>query len=143
MLKRQADGVESFKQAVFPKRIDVEAIGHPVWRCHGLSGQVDTDLIALFPHNIVKQRLYLVRFQHDRQHTVLKAVVVENVGKARRDEAAKALIEERPRRVFPRGAAAKVIAGQENGGLPIAWLVQEKVRILRSILFLPPIEKQS
>src|ERR1700682_4673573 len=65
----------------------------------------------------------------DRQNAVLETVVVENVGERGRGYAADAEIEERPRRLLTRGAAAEIIARHQNFGLAIGRLVEDETRI--------------
>ena len=63
---------------------------------------------------VVHQLVDVLLRQRDRQDAVLEAVVVEDVGEARRDHAADAEVEQRPGRVLARRAAAEVLAGDED-----------------------------
>src|SRR6185503_5268987 len=67
--------------------------------------------------------------QHDRQQAVLEAVVVEDVRVRRRDQRAKAVIGERPRRVLARAAAAEVAPREQDRRALVTRLVQHEVGI--------------
>ena len=82
--------------------------------------------------DVFHHRQDLVGLQHHRQNAVLEAVVVEDVGKARRDDATEALIQQRPGGMFTRRSAAEVVARQEDRGPLVAGLVQKERRILAS-----------
>lgn len=62
--------------------------------------------------------------QHDGQQAVLVAVVEEDVGEAGGDHGAKAKLVQRPGRVLARGAAAEVLAREQDGRTLIALLVE-------------------
>src|SRR6185312_6538578 len=64
---------------------------------------------------------------------VLEAVVVEDVGEARRDDAADAEIHQRPGRVLARATAAEILAGDQDLGIAIGRLVEDEVGILRAV----------
>ena len=68
-----------------------------------------------------------------------EAIVVENVGEAGGENTSESLVEQRPGGMFARGSAAEVVPRQEDRGLLIARLVQEKFRILGSVFSSPPI----
>ena len=68
-----------------------------------------------------------MRRQDDGQQTVLEAVVEEDVAERGRDERAKAVVEQRPRRVLARAAAAEVAAREQDLRALVAWLVQHEV----------------
>ena len=75
--------------------------------------QIDGQLVAPLA-GLLKKLLDLVLAQLDRQHAVLEAVVVEDVGEARRDDGPEAVILDRPDGVLAAGAAAEVPAGQQD-----------------------------
>ncbi len=62
----------------------------------------------------LEQLFDLVLVQHDRQHAVLEAVVVEDIGKAGGDDDAESPILEGPRRVLAAGAAAEIATRQQD-----------------------------
>ena len=67
--------------------------------------------------------------QNDREHTVLHAVVGEDVGERRGDDSPVTIVRKRPDSVLARGAAAKILSRNQNAGSGIAWLVQDKTGI--------------
>ena len=60
------------------------------------------------------QRAAVLVVEHDRQQPDLGAVGVEDVGEARRDDRLEAVVLQPPRRVLARGAAAEVLARDED-----------------------------
>ena len=91
--------------------------------------QIDRQLVAVRRRHLVEQRGRPSFGQHDRQQAVLEAVVEEDVGEARRDDRAESRTAERPGRVLARGAAAEVLAREQDRGAPVARLVQHEVRV--------------
>src|SRR5207247_8116243 len=75
------------------------------------------------------QAVDLVFRQDDRQQPVLEAVVEEDIGKGRRDERAKAVIEQCPGRVLARASAAEVASREQYLGTLVTRLVQREVRV--------------
>ena len=61
------------------------------------------------------------------QQAVLEAVGAEDVGELGADDGLEAEILQRPRRVFARGAAADVAAGDEDRARPALRAVQREV----------------
>ena len=78
----------------------------------------------------------------DRQDAVLEAVVVENIGEAGRDHAAYAEIEQRPGRMLAAGAAAEIVAGDQDLRLAVGRLVEHEVRILGAVLLVAHLGEQ-
>src|SRR5690606_6611408 len=66
--------------------------------------------------------------QLDRQNAVLEAVVVENIGERRCDDAAEAVVQNRPWRVLAGRAAAEVGAGQQHFSALVTRFVQVEFR---------------
>ena len=83
---------------------------------------------------VVEQLLQVLRRDLDRQHAVLEAVVVEDVAERGRDHAADAEIHQRPGRVLARGAAAEIVAGDQDLGLAIGRLVEHEVGVLAAVV---------
>src|SRR5690606_5548684 len=71
--------------------------------------------------------------QNNRQQTVLETVVEENIGVRRRNNGPETELGKRPGSVLAAGAAAKILARQQNGGALIAVLVQHEIRIERPL----------
>src|SRR6476659_9588445 len=80
--------------------------------------------------------------EHDGQHAVLEAVVVEDVGKAGRDNHSKAPILKCPWRMFATGAAAKVDASQKDARSLCLGSVQFEIFNERAIFAAGPVPEQ-
>src|SRR5688572_8517487 len=78
----------------------------------------------------------------DRQNAILEAVVVKDVGKARRDKHAEAVVRQRPRRMLAARAAAKVAARHKDAGAAELGAVQFENGVLASIVAKTPVEEQ-
>src|SRR6185437_12420574 len=133
LLQGEADIVESIQQAMLAERIDLEFDDAAIGPGDRLLLEIDAEPgIGAFPcivHEIVDDLLR----QLDRQDAVLEAVVVEDVGEARRDDAADAEIHQRPGRVLARATAAEILAGDQDLGIAIGRLVEDEVGILRAV----------
>src|ERR1700735_890411 len=107
LLERHRDVVQPVEQAVADLVVDLEG-GLAPGEAHLLLEQVD------LPRPGVCQRAAVLTGEHDRHQPDLRAVGVEDVGEARRDDRLEAVILQAPRRVLARGAAAEVLAGDED-----------------------------
>src|SRR5688572_18339671 len=87
LLHGQADAVEAVQQAMFLVRVDVETHDAAVRPADLLGRQVDGDRRIGAARGVVHELFQVLRRDDDRQDAVLKAVVVKNVGEARRDDA--------------------------------------------------------
>ena len=105
--ERDADVVEAVEQATADLVVDLEGDLAP-GEADLLREQVDLALAR------VRERAAVLVAEHDRQQPDLGAVGVEDVGEARRDERAEAVVLQPPRCVLARGAAAEVLAGDED-----------------------------
>ncbi len=112
VLQRQADIVQTVEQAMLAEGIDLKLQHLAIRTSHGLRLKVDTELITRLGLDLCKQLINLCVAQNDRQQAILEAVIEEDVGIARRDDAAKAVFFQRPGRVLTAGAAAEVFTGQ-------------------------------
>src|SRR5262249_25217862 len=111
VLERQRNVVVAVQQAFAPERIDVEAIRvRAVRRAHRLRLEVDRQLEAGKRLDRVEEAIDFILGEHDRQQSVLETVVEEDVGKRRRDQRSESEIEQCPRRVLARAAAAEISA---------------------------------
>src|SRR6478736_4297703 len=131
MAQREADLVETVHQAVLAERVDVEA--HRLRAVDGRDGlafQIDDQPESRERRRFVEQLVDLVLAQHYRQKAVLEAVVEENVGERRRDHAAEARVHQRPGRVLARGAAAEVLAREQDARALVLRPVQHELRIV-------------
>src|SRR5262245_42754308 len=107
-----ADVVEALQQAPADLGIDLEGDRHELavgTRIAHLAGaQID------LPFPDLRQRPALLVGKHHRQQPDLRAVGVEDVGEARRDDRLEAVVLKAPGGVLARGAAAEVLAGDED-----------------------------
>ena len=101
---------------------------------HDLAFQVDGELVAGKRRDFVEERAHLRFAENDRQEAVLEAIVEEDVGKTGCDHAAKSVLVQRPGRVLTRGAAAEILARQQDGGALVTRLVEHEVRIGLALL---------
>src|SRR6185437_7227688 len=134
--QRQADVVEALEQAIAAEWIDGETRREPLVVAHRVFFERDGQLVVVALRCAVEQRLHLLLGQRDEQNAVLAGVRVEDVGEGWRDDAAEAVIGQRPRSVFSRGPAAKVARGDENLRALVARIVELKARVLA------PVEEQ-
>jgi hypothetical protein len=125
--QRQADVVKAIEQAVAAEWQHVERDLFTLRPHDDLALQVDGELVAGEGVHLVEQLGHGGFGQHDGQHAVLEAVAEEDVGKAGRDDRAKAVLLQRPGRVLAAGAAAKVAPGQQDAGARVARLVEHEV----------------
>lgn len=98
MLQGQCDIVKPVQQPEFPIGIDFKD-NFPAGRRNDLLRfQVDCQPITFgqFVEQVVDNR----RIEHDRQNTVLEAIVIKDIGETGRDNRSEAKIFERPRRMF-------------------------------------------
>ena len=86
---------------------------HAAWALldHGLSCVIAPSFADIFYNNCFQNG---VLRQHDSKNAVLERVAGEDVGKARRDHAGDAEVEQRPGGVLAARSAAEVVAGDED-----------------------------
>ena len=98
-----------------------------------LSFEIDRhDCVGAFPgvfHQFVDDFLG----QGDRQDAVLETIIVKNVGKAWRNDAADAEIEQRPRGVLAARPAAEIVGADQDLGVAVRRLVKHEIRVLRPV----------
>ena len=114
------------------ERINLEAQHFAIRAGHGLRLKVDLELVTRLGFNLGKQLIHFSVAQDDRQQAVLEAVVEENVGVARRDDAAKAVLFQRPRRMLAAGAATEIFPGQQHAGALVALGVEHEILVQRA-----------
>ncbi len=78
----------------------------------------------------------------DGQDAVFEAVVVEDVGVAGGDNGVKTVIGNRPRRVFARGAAAEVVADDQDFCAFERRFVQFKFGVVAAVVVITPVVEQ-
>src|SRR3546814_20337384 len=80
--------------------------------------QIDGDDGVGAARGVVHQQIHLLLRQNDGQNAVLEAVVVEDVCEARRDDAADAGVAQHPGSMLADGAAAEVLACDQDLRVP-------------------------
>src|SRR3989337_550507 len=115
LLQGQAYFVEPLHQAALAEGIDVEMDRAAVRSSDLLGGKVDGENRVGAARSVVDELVDLGLRQGDGQNAVLEAVVVEDVGEARRDDAAYAEIEQRPGGVLAAPAPADIFPGDRAG----------------------------
>ena len=120
LFEGEPDIVEPVEQAVLAEGIDIEADRAAVGTADLLIRQVDGDGGVGAALGVVLQLLQVVGADDDRQNAVLEAVVVENVGEGRRDDAADAEVEQRPgyARATSRSRNCRRLSGSSPGARP-------------------------
>ncbi len=128
MAQRPADVVQPLEQGMFFEIIDLKMQDPPARRSDRLRWQVNVQGIALAGLDLGKELLDDSIIECHGQDAVIEAVVIEDVSKAGSDEAAEAIFQDRPRRVFTRGAAAEVITCQQDAHTLVARLVEHEAQ---------------
>lgn len=113
MLQRQADIIEPLQQELAAMLIQIEADGETLAVLNRFVLQINAQFVAFIRCRTLEQFLDLLFAQLDRQNAVLKAVIVENVGKRRCDDDFKTIVLNRPWRMLTGRAAAEVGAGKQ------------------------------
>src|SRR5690606_36584148 len=114
--------VEAFEQDMTTGRVDVETNRATVGAGNFLGFEVDCQDGIGTARVISHQLVQVVLVDDDRQDAVLETVIVEDVGEAGGDDTADSEIEESPGCMLPRGAAAEIIAGDEDLGIAVGGL---------------------
>jgi hypothetical protein len=115
------------------ERVQLKAKALPVRGGHGQVFQIDGHAGIGALAGVLHQHIDDLLRHDDGQDAVLEAVVVEDVGKAGRDHAADAVIQQRPGRMFARAAAAEIVAGDDDLAVAIGGLVQDEIRDLGAV----------
>ncbi len=139
VLERETNVVETIEEAVAAERVDRERGVEVAGVSNGLLVEVDGEPVARNRLRVAHERSDLIVGKGDGEHAILEAVVVEDVGIGGGDNRAEAIVVKGPRSVFPRGATAEVMAGDEDGGAVVARLVELEVRIERAIVEITPV----
>src|ERR1700752_3381838 len=131
--EREGDLVDPVQQAMLAERFDLEAKDvRAVERGNALLLEIDGEPESRKGFGLVEELVDLMRRQDDGEQTVLEAVVEEDVAERGRNERAKPVVEQRPRRVLARAAAAEVAARKQYLRALVALLVQHEVGVERA-----------
>src|SRR6266850_1760192 len=129
VLQASADVVEALEQNFLAGRRDFEFEHQAVFVRDRLIWQIHRKRIAFFFFRALEELFDLFLGKRGGKDAVLEAIVVENVGVARRDDDAETIILHTPRCVFAAGAAAKVRARKQNRCAFVAGEIQDKFGI--------------
>src|SRR5690606_5738425 len=136
-LQSQPNIIQTIEQTMFAESIYFKREGASSRANHYLLLKVDQQLVSHACFHLIKQGIDFFCIQYDRQNAVLEAIVIENISIAWRNNAAKTIIQERPRRMFATRTTTKVLTRQQNARALIAWLIQHKVRIQGATCVVP------
>src|SRR3954447_13599031 len=133
VLQREADFIKPMQQAVLAKRLDVESEARARWSSYALLLEVHGQAIARHCIDLPKQLVDRRGIEHQRKQSVLEAVVEEDIGIARRDHRAKAIVHQRPGGMLTRRAATEVLAREQDLSPRVARLMQDECGVERSL----------
>src|SRR6478735_2229559 len=124
--QRQRDVVEPFEQALAREVVEFEGVAAGC-----ALDEVDCQLFAgaCTRH----QLLHLRGRELHRQQADLQRVLAEDVAEGRRDHRLEAVVLERPRRVFPRRAAAEVPSREEDARALRLRAIELEARVLAPV----------
>src|ERR1700720_4353236 len=134
LLQGQTDIVETVREAMFAERVDIEGDDSAIGAANFLGFEINRERRIGAALGVIHELGEVVWRDNDRKNTVLEAVVVENIGKTRRNDAADSKVEERPGRMLARGAATEIIFRDKNFSFAIGRLVQYELGVFGSIL---------
>src|SRR5580704_17691658 len=120
--QRQTDIVPALQQTLLAEGIDLEFDAAAVRAAHLLLFEIDADDRVGTALGVIHESVHVGLRQRDGQDAVLETIVIENIGKRRRDNTANAEIEKRPRRVLSARAAAEIRTRYKDLRLPVGRL---------------------
>ena len=130
-----AELVHALEQAGLGERVQRESEAAAVRQCQRARGDVDGQFDAWLRQQFLDDGLV----QHHRQQAVLQRVAAEDVGDLAADHRAQAEVEQGPRRMLARGAAAEVAARDEDLRAVVVRAVEREPRVRRAVGQLPPV----
>src|SRR3984893_16274090 len=133
LLEGQAGIVETVREAMFAERVDIESDDAAIGAANFLGFEIYRERRIGAELGVIHELGEVFWRNNDRKNTVLEAVVIENIGKTRRDDAADPKVEERPGSMLARGAATEIIFRDKNFGFAIGRLVEDELGIFGSI----------
>src|SRR5438876_2161445 len=133
VLLGQSDLVLSLEERLLPERVHIEAMRGAVGRRHCLALEIHAHVGARVIMELTPETSGRLGRDDDGEHTVLEAVLHEDIAEGRPDHASDPVMHERPHRTFPRGAAAEVVRGDEDLRLPERRLVEDEISVLGAV----------
>src|SRR5258708_18153195 len=110
MLHGRADIVEALEQDFLAGRGNFKFKDEAVLVGDSLVRQIHRERIAFLFFGTLEDFVYLLFGERRRKNTVLKAIIVENVGVAGGNDDAEAVVFDAPGSVFAAGTAAEIAA---------------------------------
>jgi hypothetical protein len=92
--------VDAVQEAMAGERVDDEGERGAVRQQDAPAGQIDVDLRTRTGDDGALDARARLRIERDREETVLRRVLLEDVGERRSDDRAEAPVDERPRRML-------------------------------------------
>src|ERR1700751_2519287 len=96
------------------ERVDIEVDDATIGAANFLGFEIDRERCIGAALGVLHQLGEVFWRDNDRKNTVLEAIVIENIGKTRRNDATDSKIEERPGSVLARRAATEIISRDKN-----------------------------
>src|SRR5882724_1577485 len=134
LAEREAHFIGAGEQAFLAERINREIVRGAVRHRDGLRLQIDHDMRTRGCLEQPAERRANLERLHDRQETVLEAVVEEDVAEARCDHGAEAVIVKRPHRMLARGATAEVAVADQDARRAVFGAVEHELRLLAAVV---------
>src|SRR5438132_5558517 len=103
LLKGQANIIEAVEETVAAERIYLEGGGETLIIGHPLRFKIYGHFVTWRRFCAFQEQMDGLFGQGDRKQPVLKAVVIEDIGKRGRENGLEAIVCQRPRRVFTGG----------------------------------------
>ena len=142
LLEGESDVVEAVDEAVTAEVVDLEIDFEAVIVGNGASFEIDGELVAFVVGGPSEEVVDGCLVEDDGEHAVFEAIVEEDVGEARCEDDAEAVLFECPGCVFAAGATAEVAACDQDAGPFVARQVQFELRIVGTVVEVPPIEEE-
>src|SRR6476646_3683260 len=98
--QRQTDIVPAVQQTLLAEGVDLKLDAAAVRTTQLLLFEIDTDDRVRAALGVIHKFIHVGLRQRDRENAVLETIVVEDIGKRRRNDTANAEIEKRPWRVL-------------------------------------------
>src|SRR5262249_36017485 len=118
--------------------VDRELDPAPVFKCEGLGRKIYFDPGARLRHD----RRVNINGDYDRQQSILERVLFEDVGERRAHHRSEPELQQSPRRMLARAAAAEVVAGHQHLSVFGFGPVQREIRLRLPGRVVPPIVEE-
>jgi len=138
-----AQVIQALNQALFAVGVDVKIKLLTIGQGDSLRGQVDED--ARFRGFLCQRQQHVHRGfgQGDGQQAIFEGVVVENIGKRGTNDRTEAVVGQGPNRMLTAGAAAKILARDEDLRIRVVGLIQHEIRVGAAVRQIAPSREQA